>query len=99
MRAKSKAACGVVLQIECCAKSPAYRNHTRIPPATRPQSSGMRVTNRLAARCDEFFAGVLPFSLILIAAASPAVAAGCSFEPQGEGRVAEIIDARSFRLQ
>src|SRR5258708_19784225 len=27
-----------------------------------------------------------------------ASAAGCAFEPQGEGRVVEIIDARSFRL-
>jgi endonuclease YncB( thermonuclease family) len=31
-------------------------------------------------------------------AAAPADAAGCSFEPQGEGRVAAVIDARSFRL-
>jgi endonuclease YncB( thermonuclease family) len=36
--------------------------------------------------------------LLLVAAADPAAAAGCSFEPQGEGRVREIIDARSFRL-
>ena len=36
--------------------------------------------------------------LIVVAAASPAVAA-CSFEPQGEGRVAAVIDARTFRLQ
>jgi endonuclease YncB( thermonuclease family) len=53
----------------------------------------------MAARCDEVFALVLPFSLMIIAAATPAVAAGCSFESQGEGRVAEILDARSFRLQ
>lgn len=32
------------------------------------------------------------------AAAGPALAAPCSFQPQGEGRVAAIIDARSFRL-
>jgi endonuclease YncB( thermonuclease family) len=30
--------------------------------------------------------------------ADPAIAAGCSFASQGEGRVTEIIDARSFRL-
>jgi endonuclease YncB( thermonuclease family) len=53
----------------------------------------------MAARCGEFFALVLPFSLMFVAAATPAVAAGCSFESQGEGRVAEILDARSFRLQ
>jgi endonuclease YncB( thermonuclease family) len=38
---------------------------------------------------------------LLVAAAGivPAnAAAGCLFEPQGEGRVAEIIDGRSFRL-
>jgi endonuclease YncB( thermonuclease family) len=38
-------------------------------------------------------------AVVLFAAASPAYAAGCAFEPQGEGRVAEVIDARSFRLQ
>jgi len=42
----------------------------------------------------------LPLSAILVAAASePAVAAGCSFEAQGEGRVAAVIDARTFRLE
>jgi endonuclease YncB( thermonuclease family) len=33
-----------------------------------------------------------------IVSADPADAAGCSFEPQGEGRVAAVLDARSFRL-
>jgi endonuclease YncB( thermonuclease family) len=33
-----------------------------------------------------------------VAPAGSADAAGCSFAPQGEGRVAEIIDGRSFRL-
>jgi endonuclease YncB( thermonuclease family) len=32
------------------------------------------------------------------AAANPAIAAPCSFEPQGEGRVGAVIDARSFRM-
>jgi len=42
----------------------------------------------------------LPLSAILVAAAAePAVAAGCSFEAQGEGRVAAVIDARTFRLE
>jgi endonuclease YncB( thermonuclease family) len=31
-------------------------------------------------------------------AAGPALAAPCSFEPQGEGRVSAIIDARTFRM-
>ncbi len=52
-----------------------------------------------AVRCDRFFALVLPFSLMLVATSSPAISAGCAFESQGEGRVAEIIDARSFRLE
>ena len=59
----------------------------------------MKPATRMAARCDEFFALVLLFSLMFVAAATPAAAAGCSFESQGEGRVAEILDARSFRLQ
>ncbi|SDT34655.1 thermonuclease family protein [Bradyrhizobium canariense] len=37
-------------------------------------------------------------SLLLVAAAAPAIAAGCAFEPQGEGRVTEVIDARTLRL-
>jgi endonuclease YncB( thermonuclease family) len=32
-------------------------------------------------------------------ATDPAVAAGCSFETQGEGRVAAVIDGSTFRLQ
>src|SRR4051812_44373774 len=34
----------------------------------------------------------------LLFAAAPAIAAGCAFESLGEGRVAAVIDARSFRL-
>jgi len=45
-------------------------------------------------------AGIVLGAISLFAtAAGPAEAAGCAFEPQGEGRVAGIIDARSFRLQ
>jgi endonuclease YncB( thermonuclease family) len=36
---------------------------------------------------------------MLVAAAGPATAAGCAFEARGEGRVAAVIDARTFRLQ
>ena len=39
------------------------------------------------------------FCILLAAAVDPAIAAGCWFAPQGEGRVTEIIDARSFRLE
>ena len=58
----------------------------------------MKPVRRTAGRCNRFVAAVLTCSLVL-AAARPADAAGCSFEPQGEGRVAAVIDARSFRLQ
>ena len=37
--------------------------------------------------------------LTLMAATAAARAEGCAFEPQGEGRVAAVIDARTFRLQ
>jgi endonuclease YncB( thermonuclease family) len=50
-----------------------------------------------AGRRGKFAAVALPFGLML-AAASPADAAGCAFEPQGEGRVTAVIDARSIRL-
>jgi endonuclease YncB( thermonuclease family) len=53
---------------------------------------------RPAGRCGEFIA-VLSTCSLLVAAAGPAMAAGCNFEAQGEGRVAAVIDARSFRLQ
>jgi endonuclease YncB( thermonuclease family) len=36
--------------------------------------------------------------LVLAVAGSPARAAGCAFESQGEGRVVAVIDARTFRL-
>src|SRR5713101_7521915 len=52
-----------------------------------------------AGHCGRFFAAVLPCGLMLVVgAAGPADAAGCALEPQGEGRVAEILDARTFRL-
>jgi endonuclease YncB( thermonuclease family) len=40
---------------------------------------------------------VIPLCLILLAADS-AIAADCNFEPQGEGRVSAILDARTFRM-
>src|ERR1700678_102445 len=36
---------------------------------------------------------------LVVAGAGPAFAAGCTFEAQGEGRVATVIDARTFRLR
>jgi endonuclease YncB( thermonuclease family) len=60
----------------------------------------MKCVSTMAAGCGEFFARVLPFSLMIAAAAvTPAETAGCAFETQGEGRVTAVIDARSFRLE
>ena len=55
-----------------------------------------RQVARTRGRCARLVGAVLTCGL---AAAGPADAAGCAFAPQGEGRVAAIIDARSFRLQ
>src|SRR4030081_934970 len=60
----------------------------------------MEPVTRTAARRGGCVAAALRWGLILVAvAAGPAVAAGCAFEPQGEGRVAAVIDSRTFRLQ
>lgn len=47
-----------------------------------------------ALRCGSWIAA----GLMLLASGAPARSAGCAFEPQGEGRVAAVIDARTFRL-
>ena len=49
-----------------------------------------------ASRCRAHIAGSI--AVVLLFAAAPARATGCSFEAQGEGRVAAVIDARTFRL-
>ncbi|NVN85758.1 MAG: thermonuclease family protein [Rhodopseudomonas sp.] len=38
-------------------------------------------------------------SWVIAAITNRATAAGCSFAPQGEGRVAAVLDSRSFRMQ
>jgi endonuclease YncB( thermonuclease family) len=53
------------------------------------------ITPLRARRATTLLGGIL----LVAIGAGPTHAAGCSFEPQGEGRVAEIIDARSFRLE
>jgi endonuclease YncB( thermonuclease family) len=53
-----------------------------------------------AGRYGRSIAAVLTCNLMFITAAdSPARAAGCAFEAQGEGRVAAVLDARTFRLE
>jgi endonuclease YncB( thermonuclease family) len=57
------------------------------------------VTTEFQATCRAAItlcAGV--FMIMLLAAAGPAGAAGCAFEAQGDGHVAAVIDARTFRL-
>jgi hypothetical protein len=49
-----------------------------------------RVPGAAIALCAFVFAATAP---------EPVLAASCSFEPQGEGRVAAVIDARTFRLE
>jgi endonuclease YncB( thermonuclease family) len=56
----------------------------------RAKSNGMTK----ASRCKACVAA----AAVLQLHAAPAIAAGCAFEPQGEGRVAAVIDARTFRL-
>ena len=51
-----------------------------------------------ARHCGHWVAAVSTCSLMLVVAIGPADAAGCAFEPQGEGRVVEIVDARTLRL-
>ena len=41
---------------------------------------------------------VVAFALVIAAPFAAARATDCAFEPQGEGRVASVIDGRSFRL-
>src|SRR5262249_27003737 len=59
----------------------------------------MKSVGRPIRRC---VAAALPCGVTLMLFASavdPAAAGACVFEAQGEGRVTEVIDARSFRLQ
>jgi endonuclease YncB( thermonuclease family) len=55
----------------------------------------MKPVSKMARCCGEFAAA----ALLAAVAVDPANASGCMFEPQGEGRVATVIDARSFRLE
>jgi endonuclease YncB( thermonuclease family) len=55
-----------------------------------------RPIQRLLRRNSSVAAMLLLGPLLLDA--TPASAVGCAFEPQGEGRVAGVVDARTFRL-
>src|SRR4051794_37688819 len=66
------------------------------PSAYSNSGGGMMKPFRQRAR---LVAIALPCAILLGLAPSSALAASpCSFEPQGEGRVGAVIDARSFRM-
>ena len=52
----------------------------------------------MALRCRAGVAACLVHVSLMLMSGSPAISAPCTFEPQGEGRVAAVIDARTFRL-
>jgi endonuclease YncB( thermonuclease family) len=58
----------------------------------------MRRASGKASRHRDFLAAAAICSLTLAVDIGRANAAACNFEGQGEGRVADVIDARSFRL-
>jgi endonuclease YncB( thermonuclease family) len=63
------------------------------------ERGNMRAEIPIGFQCAREMKIVLGATLMLAAAVGPADAAGCAFEPQGDGRVATVIDTRSFRLQ
>jgi endonuclease YncB( thermonuclease family) len=56
-----------------------------------------RVISPTALRSRRCVAALV--GLALLSAIGPAMSTACSFEPQGEGRVAAVIDLRTFRLE
>jgi endonuclease YncB( thermonuclease family) len=52
-----------------------------------------------AVAAAHHYVAALMGGLMLVASSNPAKSAACSFEPQGEGRVRAVIDARTFRLE
>jgi endonuclease YncB( thermonuclease family) len=59
------------------------------------RASAIPIELRVARRATLSLCGLM----LVAGAAGPAIAGGCAFEAQGEGRVAAVIDARSFRLE
>jgi endonuclease YncB( thermonuclease family) len=64
---------------------------------TRTSGTESSVVTRPALRCSAAFPACAA-SLLVLACVGRAGAADCAFAPQGEGRVAAVIDGRSFRL-
>ena len=78
---------GTTISDRLCRRS---QQHTGIDPI---QNQVMQPVAQTRARGAGLAVAV---SCVLVAAAWPADAAGCAFEPQGEGRVAAVIDARTL---
>jgi endonuclease YncB( thermonuclease family) len=60
---------------------------------------GSSIETRAARGELAAMASICGLILVVAAAADRAIAAPCTFAPQGEGRVAAVIDARTLRLQ
>jgi endonuclease YncB( thermonuclease family) len=60
---------------------------------------GSSIETRAARGELAAMASICGLILVVAAAADRAIAAPCNFAPQGEGRVAAVIDARTLRLQ
>jgi endonuclease YncB( thermonuclease family) len=58
----------------------------------------MKTMIKTTGRHERLLVAVSLCVIVLAAGATQAIAAGCNFEPQGEGRVAAIIDSRTFRM-
>ncbi len=70
----------------------AYSNWAGHGDAMKTMIKTAGIRRRLLAR-------ILPCGMILaFVATNFALASACSFEPQGEGRVSAIVDARTFRM-
>jgi endonuclease YncB( thermonuclease family) len=58
-----------------------------------------RIISPTAHRCRPCAAALIAHGIVLLSTIGPAPAASCAFEAQGEGRVAAVIDGRTFRLE
>jgi endonuclease YncB( thermonuclease family) len=63
-----------------------------------PASIVRSMVNTLKLKAMQL-SGMALVSIALFTASDPALAVDCGFAPQGEGRVTEIVDARTLRLQ
>jgi endonuclease YncB( thermonuclease family) len=61
-------------------------------------TSMIPAADKTAKRCAAFAVCAVTVGFMLAASAAPALAAGCAFEAQGEGRVDAAIDGKTLRL-